>query len=157
VRFARLLEPARTEVLDLLDIIVALPSSDVNAVRSTSVDLIMELELLALDCAAMPPCRQTLAEVDRMFIERLEKRRIDMEPCVSGEADTTRRSFERLIQVLEAVRSLAASRAGLKEPEEYVKPFTDFLTENPTVFHAVDYFAHKLTGAGYTKVGPSTY
>jgi len=151
MRLARLLEPARTEVLDLLDLIIALPSSDVNAVLSTSLDFMRSFELIIMDCAAMPPARQTPAEVDRMFIGLLEERRIHMNPSVSGWR------FKRLNQVLEAVRSRAASRAGPKEPEEYVKPFTDFLTENPTVFHAVDYFAKKLTGAGYTKVGPSTY
>lgn len=37
-------------------------------------------------------------------------------------------------------------------PEKYTKPFTDFLTENPTVFHAVSYFADKLENAGYTRL-----
>jgi hypothetical protein len=37
-------------------------------------------------------------------------------------------------------------------PADYTKPFCDFLTENPTVFHAVDYFGKKLTSAGFKKV-----
>lgn len=37
-------------------------------------------------------------------------------------------------------------------PEKYTKPFTDFLSENPTVFHAVDYFGKKLSDAGFRKV-----
>lgn len=37
-------------------------------------------------------------------------------------------------------------------PESYAEPFTSFLTENPTVFHTVDYFTKKLTDAGYSKV-----
>lgn len=37
-------------------------------------------------------------------------------------------------------------------PESYTKPFCDFLTENPTVFHAIDYFANKLTKAGFKKL-----
>jgi hypothetical protein len=41
------------------------------------------------------------------------------------------------------------------KPEEYTKPFCDFLTENPTVFHAVDYFKTKLEANGFQKV--STY
>ena len=40
----------------------------------------------------------------------------------------------------------------LKEPQEYTKPFCDFLTENPTVFHAVDYFRTKLEANGFKKV-----
>jgi hypothetical protein len=41
---------------------------------------------------------------------------------------------------------------SLKSPEEYTQPLCDFLTENPTVFHAVDYFEKRLEKAGYTKV-----
>jgi hypothetical protein len=40
----------------------------------------------------------------------------------------------------------------LKVPEAYTQPFCDFLTENPTVFHTVDYFERKLEKAGFTKV-----
>lgn len=40
----------------------------------------------------------------------------------------------------------------VKPVEEYTKPFCDFLTENPTVFHAVDYFKKKLTANGFTEV-----
>jgi len=44
----------------------------------------------------------------------------------------------------------------LKVPEAYTQPFCDFLTENPTVFHAVDYFERKLGKAGFTKVCQAT-
>jgi hypothetical protein len=39
-----------------------------------------------------------------------------------------------------------------KEPLDYAQPFCDFLTNNPTVFHACDFFAQKLKDAGYTEV-----
>lgn len=39
-----------------------------------------------------------------------------------------------------------------ESPEKYSKPFCDFLTENPTIFHAVKYFEEKLSKAGYEKV-----
>lgn len=39
-----------------------------------------------------------------------------------------------------------------ESPEKYSKPFCDFLTENPTIFHAVKYFEGKLQKAGYEKV-----
>ncbi|KAI1871849.1 hypothetical protein JX265_005835 [Neoarthrinium moseri] len=38
------------------------------------------------------------------------------------------------------------------KPEDFTKPFTDFLQENPTVFHAVDYFKRKATKQGYTEL-----
>lgn len=45
-----------------------------------------------------------------------------------------------------------ATKIELKDPEAYAAPFVSFLSENPTVFHVVDYFAKKLADAGYTKV-----
>jgi len=38
------------------------------------------------------------------------------------------------------------------KPEAFTKPYTDFITENPTVFHAVAYFEEKLAKAGYAEV-----
>lgn len=53
-------------------------------------------------------------------------------------------------------RSLITKALGggsqLKSPEAYAQPFCDFLTDNPTVFHAVDYFEKKLDAAGFKKV-----
>lgn len=40
----------------------------------------------------------------------------------------------------------------LKSPGAYTQPFCDFLTENPTVWHAVQYFEKKLDAAGFKKV-----
>lgn len=38
------------------------------------------------------------------------------------------------------------------KPEAFTTPFCEFLTENPTIFHAVEYFKGKLNGAGFTEV-----
>ncbi|UKZ72905.1 hypothetical protein TrVFT333_000542 [Trichoderma virens FT-333] len=38
------------------------------------------------------------------------------------------------------------------KPEAFTKPFLDFLRENPTVFHAVDYFKTKLRQSGYVEL-----
>lgn len=40
----------------------------------------------------------------------------------------------------------------LKSPEAYTQPFCDFLTDNPTVWHTVNYFETKLEKAGFKKV-----
>jgi aminopeptidase I len=46
------------------------------------------------------------------------------------------------------------------KPEAFTEPFTRFLTENPTIFHAVEYFKEKLAAVGFSEVGhadlPST-
>jgi len=41
-------------------------------------------------------------------------------------------------------------------PEAFIKPYLDFMTENPTVFHAVGYFKEKLLKAGYKEVRAGT-
>lgn len=38
------------------------------------------------------------------------------------------------------------------KPEAFTKPFCEFLTENPTIFHTVVYAKDKLEAAGYTQV-----
>lgn len=52
-------------------------------------------------------------------------------------------------------KGLVREGNALKSPEAYTQPFCDFLTENPTVWHAVDYFEKKLEKAGFKKVGSS--
>jgi hypothetical protein len=47
------------------------------------------------------------------------------------------------------------SEHALKAPEAYTEPFCTFLTTNPTVWHAVDYFDAKLKEAGFKKVCPA--
>ncbi|CZR69679.1 related to vacuolar aspartyl aminopeptidase Lap4 [Phialocephala subalpina] len=49
-------------------------------------------------------------------------------------------------------KGLVSEGTSLKSPEAYAQPFCDFLTENPTVFHAVDYFEQKLEAAGFKKL-----
>jgi len=40
------------------------------------------------------------------------------------------------------------------KPEAFTKPYCDFMTENPTIFHTVVYAKSKLEAAGYQEVGP---
>jgi hypothetical protein len=52
---------------------------------------------------------------------------------------------------------LSGPECLVKPVEEYTKPFCNFLTENPTVFHAVDYFKTKLKANGFTEVRYYTF
>jgi aminopeptidase I len=45
-----------------------------------------------------------------------------------------------------------STRRKSEDPAQYAKPFCDFLTDNPTVFHAVDAVAKDLEKAGYSKL-----
>jgi aminopeptidase I len=40
------------------------------------------------------------------------------------------------------------------KPEAFTEPFCNFLRENPTIFHAVDYFKTKLGHLGFEEVRP---
>lgn len=67
------------------------------------------------------------------------------------------RSSNLSLRSLAVEQSMAAridSNVDAKDlkPEAFTKPYCDFMTENPTVFHAVGYFKEKLVKAGYTEV-----
>lgn len=46
----------------------------------------------------------------------------------------------------------AARQAKEYTPEQFTQPFCDFMTENPTPFHVVDYCKTKLHEAGFREV-----
>lgn len=48
----------------------------------------------------------------------------------------------------------AKEEIRLKEPEDYAEPFINFMTENPTVWHAIQYWENKLEKAGFSKLSP---
>ena len=43
------------------------------------------------------------------------------------------------------------------KPEAFTKPYCEFMTQNPTVFHATAYFKEKLLKAGFTEVSSSKF
>lgn len=55
---------------------------------------------------------------------------------------------------LEHVANEKAKRPSCSQvqPESYTKPFISFISENPTVFHAVEYFSKKLEFYGFKKL-----
>jgi len=61
-------------------------------------------------------------------------------------------SYDYLKSVGQLPQSSLITDNALKIPEAYTQPFCDFLTENPTVFHAVSHFETKLEKAGFKKV-----
>lgn len=54
---------------------------------------------------------------------------------------------------------VAANQINAKDikPEAFTKPYLEFMTENPTVFHAVGYFKEKLDKAGYKEVSRHSF
>jgi hypothetical protein len=41
----------------------------------------------------------------------------------------------------------------MKGVDDYAEPFINFMTENPTIWHAISYWENKLEKAGYKRVG----
>jgi len=60
--------------------------------------------------------------------------------------------YERYQKCQEERRATLGGENKLKAAEEYTKPFCQFMTENPTVWHAVSAFEDKLTKSGFKKV-----
>lgn len=77
----------------------------------------------------------------------------------STDSQSSRSLFEKYHEALQMkpgksliTNAFIREENALKSPEAYTQPFCDFLTENPTVFHAVDYFEKKLEKAGFQKL-----
>ncbi|CAM1508153.1 Fc.00g050010.m01.CDS01 [Cosmosporella sp. VM-42] len=52
----------------------------------------------------------------------------------------------------EGLEVCALCRGTETKPEAFTKPFCDFLQENPTIFHTVDYFKTKLNKQGFEEL-----
>lgn len=80
---------------------------------------------------------------------RLEQQRLD---AMLQEAETQNLTMSSP-STSAATRSVDTTMGGDSEdPRIYTQPFCDFLTDNPTVFHAVDALAKDLVREGYKKL-----
>lgn len=103
-----------------------------------------------------------LDEVDEYVLgEHLADEPMAAEYGAAGERDVPESLIEAFHRTVDehrqqSQRSLITAALGggdaLKAPEAYTQPYCDFMTENPTVFHAVDHFEKKLEKAGFKKV-----
>ncbi|KAK4147227.1 peptidase M18 [Dichotomopilus funicola] len=61
---------------------------------------------------------------------------------------------QSMAQRVEAANNAIDNTVAAKDldPGAFTKPYLDFMTENPTVFHAVGYFKEKLLKAGYKEL-----
>ncbi len=67
-----------------------------------------------------------------------------------------------LVTVAPDVKHCELCALGEARPDVFTQPFLDFMTRNPTVFHAVNYFEKMLERMGYKQVRwlmqqPATY
>ncbi|ROW11674.1 hypothetical protein VPNG_05624 [Cytospora leucostoma] len=71
--------------------------------------------------------------------------------CVDCAAGLTREQKRRSIEVPSGQACTICDLKSTK-PENFTKPFVDFLTDNPTIFHAVEHFKGKLSAVGFTEL-----
>lgn len=103
---------------------------------------------------SLPPPRKTLVDVS--YEQLLRNRLAESWEQLRDPALTADIRWYLEAEVDRLKNKLAETKGGhigVKAPKEYTQPFCDFLTENPTVFHAVDYFSKKLIAQGFKKVG----
>jgi aminopeptidase I len=82
-----------------------------------------------------------------------ERQTPDAKPaCLSCRARLTPAEAAAVVAAVPEYRPCRLCSVAADEPEAFTKPFCDFLTENPTVFHAVDYFKKKLEYSGFTEL-----
>ena len=49
-------------------------------------------------------------------------------------------------------KTISASTASSFEPASYTQPFIDFISNNPTIYHTVSHFGHRLEKHGFKKL-----
>ncbi|KAI1332155.1 aminopeptidase-like protein [Xylariaceae sp. FL0255] len=62
------------------------------------------------------------------------------------------RTGSTLLQLTDKQSSCSVCMVRLSKPEAYTQPFCSFLQENPTIFHAVNYFKRKMEPLGYKEL-----
>ena len=93
----------------------------------------------------------------RLLLARQEQDRMEQNcfPRATGSAAVEQQNKKRLLmarQEQDRMEQQCFPRATGSAAEVYCKPFCDFLTDNPTVFHAVDSTKEQLKSAGWTEL-----
>lgn len=93
--------------------------------------------------------RQGQANV--MHHNNISRSNLNQEPAQMENINSFIEAMDRALQdaTIHAPRFRQATR---ENAAAYTKPFCDFLTDNPTVFHAVDALKKQLKDAGFTEI-----
>lgn len=86
------------------------------------------------------------------FIAANMENRSQSENVVCMSCYSQLRQQERLLVTLVLTETCRLCAFQAIKPEAFTKPFCDFLTENPTIFHTVAYAKSKLEAAGYKQL-----
>ncbi|KAI1821836.1 aminopeptidase-like protein [Xylaria intraflava] len=99
--------------------------------------------------------KPTVSEAEKAFIVgELEKQQGLMlcDACYRDVPDTRTDSLR--FQLANTRASCSACSIMTSKPEAFTEPFCAFLRENPTVFHAVNYFKTKMASLGFKELPP---
>ncbi|KAB5575485.1 peptidase M18 [Coniochaeta sp. 2T2.1] len=117
--------------------------------RQTPASLRARVSNLSLRSAANPSATPSLhAESNR----HMKRSQVDNTVCVSCYSQLTQR--ERLLVTLALTEKCRLCAFKEVKPEAFTKPYCEFMTENPTVFHTVGHAKSKLEAAGYKHLSP---
>ncbi|KAI0872263.1 aminopeptidase-like protein [Hypoxylon argillaceum] len=102
-----------------------------------------------------PKSTTTMSEAEKAFIVGGLRNQRFVTLCDACYRDIPESQTGSLPLQLTSDRSACSACAiTTSKPEAFTEPFCAFLKENPTVFHAVDYFKTKMTSLGYKELPP---
>ncbi|KAI0106438.1 aminopeptidase-like protein [Nemania sp. FL0031] len=102
-----------------------------------------------------PKPAKTMSEAEKAFIVGELKNQRSVALCDACYRDIPESQTDSLPLQLTTSRSSCSACAVMdSKPEAFTEPFCAFLKENPTVFHAVNYFKTKMTSLGYKELPP---
>ncbi|KAI1437507.1 aminopeptidase-like protein [Xylaria sp. CBS 124048] len=99
--------------------------------------------------------KSTMSAAEKAFIvgELEEQRALTLCDSCYREIPETRTDHLRL-ELANSRDSCSACMVRESKPEAFTEPFCDFMRENPTVFHVVEYFQRKLKSLDYKELPP---
>ncbi|KAI8633238.1 aminopeptidase-like protein [Xylariaceae sp. FL1651] len=97
----------------------------------------------------------TMSEAEKAFVVGELDQQRSLALCDSCYRDIPESRTNSLpLQLTDKRSSCSACMIMTTKPEAFTEPFCSFLKENPTVFHAVDYFKRKMASLGYKELPP---
>ncbi|KAI0471786.1 aminopeptidase-like protein [Xylariaceae sp. FL0804] len=98
-----------------------------------------------------PPKREpAMRAAEKAFVVGELHRQRTLTLCDACYRDIPERRTDSLaLQLTSQKDACSACQIMASKPEAYTEPFCTFLRENPTIFHAVDYFKAKMTSLGF--------
>ncbi|KAI0009581.1 aminopeptidase-like protein [Xylariaceae sp. FL0662B] len=97
--------------------------------------------------------KPTMSDAEKAFVVGDLARSTSLTLCDSCYRNIPDHRTDSLpFQLTDKQSSCSACNVMTTKPEAFTEPFCRFLQENPTIFHAVDYFKSKMTSVGFEEI-----